>query len=64
MSENPTRVASTVLKWVAVAAGIALAFGAGYLVRWGCAPAQPRRDVPHPAEAPTSRKSWPTSCGT
>ncbi|MGB2795768.1 MAG: efflux RND transporter periplasmic adaptor subunit, partial [Phycisphaerae bacterium] len=39
MSENPARVASTVLKWVAVAAAVALAFGGGYLVRWGCAPA-------------------------
>ena len=68
MSENPARVASTVLKWVAVAAGVALAFGAGYLVRWGCAPAAPapvglREAVPAGAEAhvPSEPTVWTCS---
>jgi Cu(I)/Ag(I) efflux system membrane fusion protein len=59
MSENPTRVASTVLKWVAVAAGVALAFAAGFLVRWGCAPAAvgPREAAPAGAEATAAHEA-------
>ena len=45
MSAERGRVGRTVLRWVVVGAGVVAAFAVGYLMRWGCAPAQ------HPAEA-------------
>jgi len=48
MSAESGHVGRTVLRWIGVVTAIALAFAVGYLVRWGCAPAQ------HPAEAPSA----------
>jgi len=62
MSAESGRVGRTVLRWVVVGAGVALAFAVGYLVRWGCAPAAPaavgpREAAPAGAEATAAHEA-------
>jgi len=61
MSAESGRAGRTILRWVVVGAGVIAAFAVGYMVRWGCAPAQHPAEAtpgletvaPAPAEAPT-----------
>ena len=54
-----------VVNWAVVAAIVAVAFGMGYLVRWGCAPApveRPRAGATRPAAMPLRARATIWTC--